>query len=387
MMPASEMTREKYISTADECRALLEARHGSTLKEIEALIKSDSDTNSTYCGMVKFLQTELFGALAGKSYRERQKLQKNSAKKMMQRSEAFTLAIRTNRSLDVRLSMHPSSGVAKLSVALVPSPKGFFQRSPWHSCVAIDSEGGYHCVHSEEVRETHELMYKDNRPYFFIAKDAVQVDKPDTVTVVEALNAEAVVEKSEVPAAPPAAAAPAKAEIVPVVEKQEIVTVVENPVPTVIEKQEAVTFTKEQAIATTTENQETATFIEEQPIATIPEKQEDLTVIEGQPIATIAGKKEVVTIAQEQPSATTTEEKEADTFIEEQPIASFTEKQEIITIVEEQTTVTSNSQDAATTPDSKQNVVEADAEIATADPKLPSDTLDGESFPSAAVLA
>ncbi|KID60733.1 Isocyanide synthase xanB [Metarhizium brunneum] len=388
MMPASEMTREKYISTADECRALLEAQHGSTLKEIEALIKSDSDTNSTYCGMVKFLQTELFGALAGKSYRERQKLQKNSAKKMMQRSEAFTLAIRTNRSLDVRLSMHPSSGVAKLSVALVPSPKGFFQRSPWHSCVAIDSEGGYHCVHSEEVRETHELMYKDNRPYFFIAKDAVQVDKPETVTVVEAANAEAVVEKSEVPAAPPATAAPAKAELVPVVEKEEIVTVVENPVPTVIEKQEAVmTFTKEQVIATTTEIQETATFIEEQPIATIPEKQEDVTVIEGQPIATIAEKKEVATIAQEQPSATTTEEKEAETFIEEKSIATFTEKQEIITIVEEQTTVTSNSQDAATAPDSKQNVVEADAEIPTADPKLPSNMLDGESFPSAAVLA
>lgn len=384
MMPASEMTREKYISTADECRALLEARHGSTLKQIEALIKSDSDTNSTYCGMVKFLQTELFGALAGKSYRERQKLQKNSAKKMMQRSEAFTLAIRTNRPLDVRLSMHPSSGVAKLSVALVPSPKGFFQRSPWHSCVAIDSEGGYHCVHSEEVRETHELMYKDNRPYFFIAKDAVQVDKPDTVTVVEASNAEAVVEKSEVPAAP---AAPAKAEIVPVVEKQEIMTAVENPVPTAIEKQEAVTFTKEQVIATTTENQETATFIEKQPIATIPEKQEALTIIEGQPIATIAEKKEIVTIGQEQPSATTTEEKEAETFIEEQTIATFTEKQEIITIVEEKTTVTFDSQDAATTPDSKQNVVEADAEIATADPKLPSDTLDGESFPSAAVLA
>ncbi|KAG8412689.1 hypothetical protein J3458_013130 [Metarhizium acridum] len=356
MMPASEMTREKYISTADECRALLEARYGSTLKQIEALIKADPDTNSTYCGMVKFLQTELLGALAGKSYRERQKLQKSSAKKMMQRSEAFTLAIRTNRALDVRLSMHPSSGVAKLSVALVPSPKGFFQRSPWHSCVAIDSEGGYHCVHSEEVRDTHELMYKDNRPYFFIAKDAVQVDEPHTTTVIEASNTAAVIEKPE------DSAAPAQAELVTVVEKQETVTVVENPVPTVAESREAVTFTEEQAIATTTEKEEAATFIGEQSIATTPEKQEIATSIE------------------EQPTATTTE-KQAVRFIEEQPIPNIAEKQEIVTIVEVRTTVTLDSQDIATTPDNQQHVVEAQVEIATAEPNIPSAPLAAKSFP------
>jgi hypothetical protein len=202
MMSLEEMTKEAYLSTADECRALLEARHGSTLAEIEARIKADPDTNSTYCGMVKFLQTELFGALAGKTYKQRQKLQKTSAKRMMQRSEAFTLAIRTYRPMDVRLSMHPSSGVAKLSIALVPSPKGFFQKAPWHSCVAIDSEGGYHCVHSSEVRDTHELTYKGGRPYFFIAKDAVRVGEAVAAPAAEASSDVAetttpAVEKSE----------------------------------------------------------------------------------------------------------------------------------------------------------------------------------------------
>ncbi|KHN95591.1 Pyoverdine biosynthesis [Metarhizium album ARSEF 1941] len=224
MMSANAMTRERYLSTTDECRSLLESRYGSTLKQIESLIKADSDTNSTYCGMVKFLQTELFGTLAGKSYRERQKLQKNSAKKMMQRSEAFTLAIRTNRPLDVRLSMHPSSGVAKLSVALVPSPEGFFQKSPWHSCVAIDRDGGHHCVHSSEVRETHELMYKNNRPYFYIAKDAVQADEPDTATAPEMSNLAAVAKNSE------DSAATQNSDAETVFDKQEMLMAKKHPV-------------------------------------------------------------------------------------------------------------------------------------------------------------
>ena len=173
------MTREKYISTADETRAFLEGKYGSTIKEIEALISADKDTNSTYCGMVKFLETEISGALAGKTYKERKKLQKDTAKKMMQRSEAFTLAIRDLRPTDVRLSMHPSSGAAKLSISLIPSPQGMYQRSPWHSCVAIDADGGYHCVHSEMVKETHDLVYKNGRPYFYMIKEPVQESTPE----------------------------------------------------------------------------------------------------------------------------------------------------------------------------------------------------------------
>lgn len=251
-MPASEMTRENYLSTAHDCRTLLEDRHGSTIKQIEDRIKSDPDTNTTYCGMVKFLQTELFGSLAGKSYRQRLKVQKDSAKRMMQTSEAFTLAIRTYRSSDVRLSMHPSSGMGKLSVALVPSPKGFFQKSPWHSCVAIDSDNGYHSVHSDEVRDTHELMYKGDRPYCYIAKDAVQVDNPD----IKTLNNVAVVEQSgDSPATE-------KPEIVVVDEKQEIITSVKP----VTENQEHVPFVEEQP---------TVTF-ESQDAATVPDNKQDV---------------------------------------------------------------------------------------------------------------
>ncbi|CEJ94782.1 hypothetical protein VHEMI10294 [[Torrubiella] hemipterigena] len=178
MVPASEMTREKYMETADECRSMLEAQYGSTIKEIEALITADRDTNSTYCGMVKFLETEISAALVGKSYKERKRLQKDTAKKMMQRSEAFTMAIRSLRPMDVRLSMHPSSGAAKLSISLIPCPKGFFQRSPWHSCVAIDAQGGYHCVHSEDVKMTHDLVYKNGRPYFYMVKESVAEEAP-----------------------------------------------------------------------------------------------------------------------------------------------------------------------------------------------------------------
>lgn len=47
---------------------------------------------------------------------------------------------------------------------LVPSREGFFRRSPWHSCVAIGLDGEARCVHSIDVKKTHDLVYKNGRP-------------------------------------------------------------------------------------------------------------------------------------------------------------------------------------------------------------------------------
>lgn len=161
--------RETYLATVDICRAELEARFGSSEEAINAAIHDDRDTSLTYCGMVKFLQSEMetTPSFVGMKNIAKRRVIKATARRMMQRSEAFTLAIRTLRPKDVRLSMHPSFGTSKLSFPLVPTADGNFQKSPWHSCVAVGVDGGYRCVHSEEVKETHDLIYQNGRPWFY----------------------------------------------------------------------------------------------------------------------------------------------------------------------------------------------------------------------------
>lgn len=163
------MTKESYLASTETCRRDLEEQFAPSEEKLTRLIKDDKDTGLTYCGMVKFLQSEMetSAALVGQANAAKIRTYKKVAKKMMQRSEAFTLAIRTLRPTHVRLSMHPSSGTAKLSIALIPTLDGNFQKSPWHSCVAVGLDGGYRCVHSEDVRDSHDLIYQNGRPYFF----------------------------------------------------------------------------------------------------------------------------------------------------------------------------------------------------------------------------
>lgn len=164
-----DIDRETYHATVEICRRDLEEQFGSSEEALTKLIKNDKDTSLTYCGMVKFLQSEMetSPSLVGKANAAKIRVYKSVAKKMMQRAEAFTLAIRTLRPHHVRLSMHPSSGAAKLSIALIPTSDGNFQKSPWHSSVAVGLDGEYRCVNSEEVRDSHDLVYQNGRPHCF----------------------------------------------------------------------------------------------------------------------------------------------------------------------------------------------------------------------------
>ena len=163
------LTEKVFLETAQMCREKLETSFAPTEQQLTALIKSDKDTMLTYCGMVKFLQSEMetSATLVGLGSSAKIRLYKKTAKMMMRRSEAFTAAIRVLFPHHVRLSMHPSSGASKLSVALIPAVDGGFQKSPWHSCVAIDLNGQPACVHSGEVKDTHDLIQRNGRPYFF----------------------------------------------------------------------------------------------------------------------------------------------------------------------------------------------------------------------------
>ncbi|OCK74769.1 hypothetical protein K432DRAFT_363146 [Lepidopterella palustris CBS 459.81] len=171
ILPGEDVNRKDYLATTDSCRQELERRFAPSEGELTAAIndENDRDTCLTYRGMMRFLESDLAmsAPLAGLCRKAKGRVLRVMARKMMQRSEAFTLAIRTIRPLDVRLSMHPSSGAAKLSISLIPTLDGGFQKSPWHSCVSVGVDGRYRMVHVGEVRDTHDLIYHNGRPWFY----------------------------------------------------------------------------------------------------------------------------------------------------------------------------------------------------------------------------
>ncbi|GKT45464.1 sporulation protein kinase pit1 [Colletotrichum spaethianum] len=166
------LTKEKYMELVDESRKTLEAQFGDPDKDVRAMIDTDNDTLMTYRGFIRFLETDLRNspvaehAKSGHKYR---KVVKEVAMKMMMRAESFTKIILATCPDHVRLSIHPSSGAVKLSMPLLVekhNPDGF-PRTPWHSSIAVSLDGGYRSLHAKDVRDTHDLVMKDGRPWCF----------------------------------------------------------------------------------------------------------------------------------------------------------------------------------------------------------------------------
>jgi pyoverdine/dityrosine biosynthesis protein Dit1 len=93
-----ELDRELYISLAQQCRDQLMTSYGRTEEEVRAMMHEDSDTLLTYCGFIRFLESDLrhskvaTTAVSGQKYR---KCVKKVAINMMIRAEVSkTLLIR-----------------------------------------------------------------------------------------------------------------------------------------------------------------------------------------------------------------------------------------------------------------------------------------------------
>ncbi|KAK4120749.1 hypothetical protein N657DRAFT_542630, partial [Parathielavia appendiculata] len=170
--PRTPLTKDQYLSLVAKSRAELESQFGGSDKEVRHMIETDNDTLLTYRGFIRFLETDLrhspvaAHARSGQHYR---RIVKEVAMKMMMRAEAFTKIIQAKCPDYVRLSIHPSSGAVKLSVPLLveKSNSRGFPRTPWHSSVAVALDGGYRSVHAKDVRETHDMVFKDGRPWCF----------------------------------------------------------------------------------------------------------------------------------------------------------------------------------------------------------------------------
>ncbi|KAF2488791.1 Clavaminate synthase-like protein [Lophium mytilinum] len=173
----ADLTREEYLAHAGCYRRELMAKFGPVDFNSRDAVKSDKDICMTYKGYIKFLTKDLANSRLAKLMVDEKSPNKRFkraieelALKMIFRGKAFAAAISSKCANHVRLSIHPSIGETKLTIPLIPPPDGGQIMTPWHSSIAVGLDGSFRTVHADEVRDTHELMYRDRRPYYYREK-------------------------------------------------------------------------------------------------------------------------------------------------------------------------------------------------------------------------
>ncbi|RHZ57242.1 isocyanide synthase xanB [Aspergillus thermomutatus] len=171
-LTSAEQAKSYYLAHAQCLRRELMYRFEDRSFDADAAIRNDNDTCLTYRGYIKFLTKDLAPQMDMQytSKKARAAHVAQIARSMIVRGKMFAAAIKANRGDYVRLSIHESNGARKLSISLVPQARGALGYTPWHSSIAVGADGTYRTVHAEDVRETHDLVYKNGQPYYFREK-------------------------------------------------------------------------------------------------------------------------------------------------------------------------------------------------------------------------
>ncbi|GAW20486.1 hypothetical protein ANO14919_099920 [Xylariales sp. No.14919] len=157
---SQEKAKEHYLEHATSIRQELFHRYGDAQFNASIAVTTDKNWATTHAAYV--------GVLTQKAAESPESV----ATQMIQRGKAYGTALHANFPDYIRLSIHDSTGKDKISLALVPNPRerGSVGLMPWRSVVAVDSDGSYRTVYPDQIRDTHELIYKDGQPYFFREK-------------------------------------------------------------------------------------------------------------------------------------------------------------------------------------------------------------------------
>ncbi|RGP81180.1 hypothetical protein FLONG3_717 [Fusarium longipes] len=139
-------------------------------------IRQSEDQCMTYRGYMKFLQTDLETVYPLDETRTKSRYKRgieHIAKQMMARGDAFANAVKQKYPEHVRLSIHPSTGAAKLSVSLLPTEQIY--TTPWHCAVAFRLDGTIRTGMRSEFDDDQslELVYDDGRPSYYREKSTL----------------------------------------------------------------------------------------------------------------------------------------------------------------------------------------------------------------------
>lgn len=138
---------------------------GQSEEEINDRIRLEPDTNMLYCGLSRFMQTDIVWP-EGLSMSQIRKRAGRVGKQMLMRSEAFSRLITHHYPDAVRLSCHPSTKAGiKYSWQFIPGNIGW--NTPWHNVLCVVN-GRYTLMRRVDAEEQgFELVYKGDQPYYF----------------------------------------------------------------------------------------------------------------------------------------------------------------------------------------------------------------------------
>ena len=182
------LEKDEYTTHASCYRRELIAKFGDPSFDIRRQISEDKDTCMTYRGYLKFLAADLKRCSSievSSTKRKFKRYVKDVATAMIirgkvditksvheailtnNRSQVFAKALQSSFSDYVRLSIHPSIGMSKLPIQLIPQTANTFGMTPWHCSIAVGIDGFYRTVHASDVALTHDLVHHNGRPYCF----------------------------------------------------------------------------------------------------------------------------------------------------------------------------------------------------------------------------
>ncbi|RAH58713.1 pyoverdine/dityrosine biosynthesis protein [Aspergillus piperis CBS 112811] len=161
---------ETYEKLAPEFRQELIKKYTPEGFDAAVKIKTDENFCTTYRGYIKFLTKDLEHLHVDDGTKSRKSHKKHLgdvAKSMIERGAAFAEAILKNFPGYIRLSIHPSNGLTKISINVLPrTPTPV---TPWHSALCYTADGGFMYGWREifDADPEMELVHKNGRPWCY----------------------------------------------------------------------------------------------------------------------------------------------------------------------------------------------------------------------------
>ncbi|KAL8995488.1 MAG: hypothetical protein Q9169_004782 [Polycauliona sp. 2 TL-2023] len=162
-----------YVANATNFRRYLFNAYGKADLDMDYEIANNPDTQLTYLGYRRFLESDLkyiFPLNAGRSNRGYKNGVRYLAKEMLIRGYAFAAAVKVAFPQYLRLSIHQSTGEHKISMSLLNTKTGF--TTPWHCSVALMADGEWMSAPMGDFRNDpkFELVHHDGQPSHFKEK-------------------------------------------------------------------------------------------------------------------------------------------------------------------------------------------------------------------------
>ncbi|KAF5878166.1 putative transferase family protein [Botrytis fragariae] len=144
------VSKSEYLSLTAECRKQLMERYLPAGFDAREELLQNQDANTTYCGYIIFLTKDL---------QQNPKLWADNTSNEVKRTVS-------NQEYRRR--------VKRVALDMITRGKeDSFSKTPWHTCVLVTASGQFRTEHAMDLREKHELVHKNGRPYFFREKSAM----------------------------------------------------------------------------------------------------------------------------------------------------------------------------------------------------------------------